>query len=163
MSPTSNIFASSQVRLPVCEGDNAPSSNNDLESPKMINLSTSGMRRSKRIKNMINPTSTNYDGPAIMAYTSSVKNESTFNRPKRKKQILAFFSILCAVGAIWTFSTSLSPHFHNETCNSFTTRVSNEYELINGLFYGTTNKACHQVKYFTTSNEAYTYKHMAFS
>ena len=94
VSPTSNIIARSQARLPVCKGYNTPSSNNDLESPKMTNLATSGLRRSKRIKNMMNPTSQNDDGPAIMAYTSSVNNESPFNRLKRNKPILAFFSIL---------------------------------------------------------------------
>ena len=136
-SPTSNILASSQSRLPVCEGDNAPSSNNDIEAPKMINLETYGLRRSKQINNMINPTNKNTDGPEIMAYT---KNESPFNRPNRKKPILALFSIFCAVGDVWTFSTSLSPHFHNKDCHAFTTRVSNDYDRINGLLDDTMNE-----------------------
>ena len=72
--PTKNIIVISQERLPVCEGDNAPSSNNDLEAPKMINMATSGLRRSKRFQKMMNPTNPNNDGPEIMAYTSSVKN-----------------------------------------------------------------------------------------
>ena len=104
-STTSNIIARSQARLPVCEGDNAPSSNNDIEAPKMIDMETSDLRRSKRIKNMMNPTNPNDDGPAIMAYTSSVKNESTSNGPNCQTPIFAFFSILCAVGALWTFAT----------------------------------------------------------
>ena len=79
---------------------------------------------------------------------------------KEKKPILAFFSIFCAVGALCKFPKSLSPHFHNEACHSFTTRVSNDYKLINGLFDDNMNKVCHQVKYFTTPNEAYTYKQM---
>ena len=87
-SHTRYILAISQARLPVCKGDNAPSSNNYLEAPKMINLETSGLRRSKQIKNMMNPTNRNNDGSAIMAYTSSGKNESPFNRPNRKKTIL---------------------------------------------------------------------------
>ena len=73
---------------------------------------------------------------------------------------MAFLSIFCAVGVLWTFSTSLSPNFHNKGCHSFTIRVSNEYERRNGLFNDTMNELCHQVKYFTTSNEEYTYKHM---
>ena len=93
-----------------------------------------------------------------MAYTSSIKKEGIFNRPKRKIPILAFFSVLCAVGALWSFTTSQCPHFHNEDCHSFTSRVSNDYERINGLFYDTMNELCHQVKSYNTSNEAYTYK-----
>ena len=54
-SPTINILANSQARLPVCEGDNAPLSNNDIEVPNMINLATSGLRRSKQVKNLMNP------------------------------------------------------------------------------------------------------------
>ena len=133
---------------------------NDLESPKMINMETSSLRQSKLIKNMINPTNQNNDDPAIMAYTSSVKNESHFNGPNHKKLILVFFSVFCAVGDLWTFSTSLSLHFHNKSFHSFTKRVSNEYKRINGLFDKTMNEVCHQVKSFTTSNEAYTYKQM---
>ena len=136
------------------------SSNNDIEAPKMINLATSGLRQYKRIKNMMNPVSPNDDGPAIIAYTSSVKNEIPFNHRKRKKPILAFFSILCAVGALCTFATSLSPNFHNKDCHLSTTRVSDYYERINGLYDDTMNEVCHQVKYFTTSNKAYTYKQM---
>ena len=116
-SPTSNILASSQTRLSVCEGDNELSSNNGIESPKMINLATSGLRQPKQIKNMMNPKNPNNDGPAIMAYTPSVKNESPFNRPNRKKPILEFFSIFCAVGALSTISTSLSLYFHNKACH----------------------------------------------
>ena len=93
-----------------------------------------------------------------MAYTSSVKNEIPFNLPNCKKSILAFFSFFCGVGALWTVSTSLSPHFHIKCCHSFTARVSDNYECINGLFNDTMNEVCHQVKYFTTLNKAYTYK-----
>ena len=116
-SPTSNILAIIQPRLPVFEGDNAPSSNNYLEAPNMINLENSGLRRSKRIKNRMNTTNPNNDGPAIMTYTSSVKNESPFNHLIRKKPILEFFSIFCAVGALSTISTSLSLYFHNKACH----------------------------------------------
>ena len=154
---TINFLAENPARLPVCEGDDEQSSTNDLEAPTMINLATSGLRRSQRIKNMTSPNS---DGPAIMAYTSHVKKESTFNRPKRKIPILSFFSVFCAVGMLWSFTTPTSPHVHNEACHSFTTRVSNDYERVNGLFDDTMNELCHQVQSFTTSNEAYTYKQM---
>ena len=149
-SPTRDILASSQAKLTFCKEDNAPSSNNNLESFKMINMATSGLIQSKLIKIMMNPINKNNYGPAIMAYTSSVNNESSFNSPNRKKPILAFFSIFCAVGALWTFSTSLDSHFHKKSCHSFTTRVSNDYKLINGIFYDTMNELCNQVKYFTT-------------
>ena len=42
-STTSNILARSQARLPICKGDNVPSSNNDIEAPNMINLENSGL------------------------------------------------------------------------------------------------------------------------
>ena len=90
----------------------------------MINLENSGLRQSKRIKDMMNPTNPNDD-------TSSVKNEGPFNGPNCKKPILSFLSIFCALGAIWKFATSLYPHFHNEAFHSFTTRVSNDYKRIN--------------------------------
>ena len=48
-SPARNILASSQERLPVCKGDNVTPSNNNPEAPKMINLETFGLIRSKRI------------------------------------------------------------------------------------------------------------------
>ena len=57
-------------------------------------------------------------------------------------------------------SVSLYPHFHNEAYHSFTTKVSNDYERINGIFYETMNEVFHAVKYFTTSNKTYTYKQM---
>ena len=44
VSPTINILDRSHARLPVCKGDNAPSSDNDLEAPNIINLATSGLR-----------------------------------------------------------------------------------------------------------------------
>ena len=61
----------------------------------------------------MNPTNANNYGPAMMAYTSSVQNESPFNRPNRKKLILVLFSVFCAVGALWKFAISMSPHFQN--------------------------------------------------
>ena len=102
----------------------------------------------------------NNNGPTIMAYTSSINKNGIFNRPKRKIPILAFFSVFCAIGALWSFNTSQGPHFHDKACHSLTSRVSNDYERINGLFDNTVNKLCHQVKSYTTWNEAYIYKQM---
>ena len=100
-TPTINILYSSQARLPVCKGDNVYSSNNDLEYPNMINLAASGLRQSKRIKNMMNPTNPNNVVTAIMAYTSSVKNESPFNGPNSLETnigiLLYFMSSSCSM------------------------------------------------------------------
>ena len=145
--------------LPVCEGDDVSANNDEFAAPTMINLATSGLRRSQRIKNLTSASDSN-DGPAIMAYTSSAKNELPFQKAKRKKPLMAFFSVLCSVGTLWSFATASMPHFHNGTCHSFTTRISNDYERINGLFDDTMNDICHQVKSFTTSNESFTYKQM---
>ena len=133
------------------------SSNNDLEAPEMINLESSGFILSQQINSMTNP---NKNGPTIMAYTSSINNKGIFNRPKRKTSILAFFSVFFAIGALRLFTTSQSLHFHDEACHSFTSRVYNNYECINGLFDDTINELCHQVKSYTTSNKAYTYRQM---
>ena len=95
-----------------------------------------------------------------MAYKSSINNKGIFNRTKRKIPILAFFSLFFTIGALWSFTTSQCPYFHNEACRYFTSRVSNDYERINGLFENTMNELCHQVKSYTTLNEAYTYKQM---
>ena len=83
-----NFLANNPARLPVCEGNDVHSSNNDLEAPEMINLESSGLRRSQRIKSMKNP---NNDSPTIMAYISSIKKEGISNCPKIKITILAFF------------------------------------------------------------------------
>ena len=157
MSPTIDFLANNPSRLPVCEGDDVHSTNNDLEGPAMINPATSGFRRSQRIKIMTNPN--NY-GPTIMAYTSSINKERIFNRHKRNTPILELFSVFYAIGSLWSFTMSQCPYFHNKACHSFTSRVSNSYECINGLFYDIMNELCHQVKSYTTSNEAYTYKQM---
>ena len=108
--PPIDFLANNPARFPVCEGDDVHSSTNDLEAPEMINLSTYGLRKSQRIKSMTNP---NNDGPTIMAYTSSINKKGIFNFPKRKIPILAFFSVFCAIGALWSFTTSQSPHFHD--------------------------------------------------
>ena len=148
--------ASQSPSLPVSEG----ASIDHLEAPQLIDLATSGLRRSKRIQNMSTSASSSSDGPAIMAYASSATNENPFQSTRCKRPLLAFFSIFCAIGSLWSFTTATLPHYHNNTCHSFVTRVSNDYERVNGLFEDTLNEVCHQVKSFTTSNENYTYKQM---
>ena len=157
MFPPIDSLANNSARLPVCEEYDVHSSTYDLEAHEMINLATSGLRRSQQIKSTMNP---NNDGPTIMAYTSSINNKGIFNRPKRKIPILAFFSVFCAIGALWSVTASQSPHFHDKACHSYTSIVSNDYERINGLFDNTMNILCHQVKSYTTWNEAYIYKQM---
>ena len=97
MSPPIDFIANNPARLPVYEGDDVHSSTIELEAPKMINLATSGLRQSQRVKSMTNP---NNDGPTIMAYTSSINKKGIFNRLKRKIPILAFFSVFCAIDAL---------------------------------------------------------------
>ena len=46
VSPPIGFLANNPARLPVCEGDDVHTSNNDIEDPKMINLATSGLSRS---------------------------------------------------------------------------------------------------------------------
>ena len=110
MSPPINFLADNPVRLPVCKEDDVHSSTNELEAPEMINLTTSGLRQSQRIKSMTNP---NNDSPTIMAYNLSINKKGIFNRPKRNIPTLEFFSVFCAIGALWSFTTSQSPHLHN--------------------------------------------------
>ena len=157
ISPPIDFLTNNPARFPVCEGYYVHSSTNELEAPEIINLATSGLRGSKQIKSI---TKQNNDGPTIMAYTSSINKKGIFNRPKRNIPILAFFSVFCAIGALWSFATSQIPHFHNDACHSFTSRLSNYYERINVLFHDTMNDLCHQFKSYNTSNEAYTYKHI---
>ena len=123
--------------LPVCEGEMSN------VVPNMINLETSGLRRSERIRKK-NPGSTN-SGPSVMAYTSSSRNERPFLKSKRKKPRLAFFSVFCSIGTLWSFATLSMPHFTNGQCHSFVARVSNDYERVNGLFDDTINDVIHHV------------------
>ena len=48
----------------------------------------------------------------------------------------------------------------NNECHSFVTRVSNDYERINGLFDDKMNDVMHRVKEFTTGNENFTFNKM---
>ena len=127
---------------------------NDL--PRRINLETSGLRRSARLRN---ESQSDNSGPAIMAYTSSFRNERPF-KTSMKKQRMSFYSVFSAVGTLWCFASLSMPHFFDNKCHSFVTRFSNDYEKINGLFDDTINDVVHHVKAFTTSNESYTYSKM---
>jgi hypothetical protein len=138
--------------LPVCEGELCHA------APNMINLETSGLRRSERIRQK--DTKSTNSGPLVMAYTSSARNERPHLSIARKKQRLAFFSVFRAIGTLWSFVTLLTPHFVHGHCHSFVARVSNDYERVNSLFDDTINDVIHHVQAYTTSNEAFTYKQM---
>ena len=97
MSQPINFLANNPARLPVFEVNDVHSSTNELEAPETINLATSVLRPSQRIKSMTNP---NNDGPKIMAYTSIINKKGIFNCPKIKIPILALFSVFCAIGAL---------------------------------------------------------------
>ena len=136
---------------PVCEGESMN------EAPQMINLETTGLRRSARLQQ--NAANSNSIGPTITAYTTTLRN-SNHLRPSRTKTKLSFFSVFCSIGALWSFATSCMPHYHESKCHSFVARISNEYEKVNGLFDDTINGIIHHVKAFTTSNENFTYNEM---
>ena len=142
----------------VCEGEELPSN----EAPRMINLETSGLRRSERIRSQTqnDRSSATNDGPNIRAYTVASRNERPFARTSKKKQASSYFSIFMGIGALWSFATLSMPHFYNSQCHSYVARVSNDYERLNGLFDDTINDVIHHVKAFSTTNEAFTYKQM---
>ena len=155
-SPSSSLKTSNEVSNPTLsasEGDLA------LSAPKMINLSTAGLRRSPRLLEQ-NKASNSDKGPSTVAYASSSKHRHPFQRPKRQSPRMSFFSVFCSVGVLWSFALSTMPHFFNGECHSFVTRVSDDYERLNGLYDDTINDICHHVKAYTTSNEVYTYKQM---
>jgi len=126
------------------------------ELPRVINLETSRLRRSARLRNEFQSDNS---GPAIVAYTSSSRYERLFKTSK-KKQIISFYSVFSAVGTLWCFAFLSMPRFFHNKCHSFVTRFSNDYERVNGLFDDTINDVVHHIKAFTTSNESYTYNRM---
>ncbi len=122
--------------------------------PRLINLETSGLRRSSQLAALNGVTQ---DDPAIVAYTSStvqLKSQWT-TRPKPK---LSFLSVLNSFGARWNFAT-LNPHSKNEHL-SVVARIANNIVQINGLFEDTFNAVCDQIQAYTTSNESFTYLQM---
>ena len=102
-----------------CEGDS------DYGAPTIINLETSGLRRSSRIRKQSgvsnDPSSR---GPTIVAYTSSAKNERPFTRLRGRKPMMALLATFSRIGSLWSFATSSMPHFVDQKCHSFVTRIS---------------------------------------
>ena len=140
--------ASDAQIFPACEGD---ALRNTL--PQMINLETSGLRRSSRIRAQ--------SGPSITAYTTKTRSRNRLHSKNLKQPRLAFLSLLTGVGRLWSFASVSSPHCDNiGRCHSFVARVSNEYERVNGLFDDTINNMLHHVKAFTTGNENFTFNQM---
>ena len=131
-----------------CEGETL--TNN---APQMINLATSGLRRSQRIHNQ-------NSGPRVIAYTSTSRNERPFTQSFKTGKRLSFYSVFCNIGLLWSFCTTDAPHFVHGQCHSYVSRVSNDYERINGLFDDTINDVIHHVKAYTTSNENFTFSQM---
>ena len=145
------IFLENSIPLPY--SDSVTDSlllQNDLLAPPLINLETSGLRRSSRIAAL------NYDNdvPAIAAYTNSTmpipSRQITRPRPR-----LSYLSVFNLIGSLWTFATTTS---QTDLGNfSFAARFSNDYDHLNGLFDDTINDICHQIHAYATSNESFTY------
>jgi len=144
------------IQRPFSDSVNAilPETQDDNSAPALINLETSGLRRSPRLAALQN---SNTDAPAIAAYTSSTTPSASrlFSKPRPR---LSFLSVFNSVGSLWTFATTTS-HANYETY-SFVARLSNDYNRLNGLFDDTLNDIYHQVHAFATSNETYTYSGM---
>ena len=134
--------------------DILPQMQDDYSAPALINLETSGLRRSPRLAALQN---NHTDAPGIAAYTSSTTPSATrlFSKPRPR---LSFLSVFNSVGSLWTFATTTS-HANYETY-SFVAGLSNDYNRLNGLFDDTINDICHQIHAFASSNETYTYSGM---
>ncbi len=130
-----------------------PQMQDEHSIPALINLETSGLRRSPRLAALQN----NNDAPEIAAYTSSttLSFSRLFSKPRPR---LLYFSVFYLVGSLRTFATTTS-HADHETY-SFVARLSNDFDRLNGLFDDTINDICHQVHAFATSNETFTYSGM---
>jgi len=144
-----------------------------FSAPRLINLETSGLRRSSRIASLNGITQ---EDPAIAVYTSSTPQLKSWQRLRRPKPKLSFLSVFNSVGARWNFATASNPHKQNEHISlvaatvsnphseyehlSFVARIANDFEQINGLFDDTLNAICYQVQAYTTSNESFTYSQM---
>jgi hypothetical protein len=138
-----------------CNGEMTTSQGQDsLSAPCLINLETSGLRRSPRIAALNGVIK---DDPAIAAYTKSTTQLKS-RRTTRPKPRLSFLSVFNSVGARWNFATS-NPHSEHEHL-SFVAQIANDFEQINGLFDNTLNAICHQIQAYTTSNESFTYSQM---
>ncbi len=102
----------------------APQIEDPLLVPRLINLETSGLRRSSRIAAINNGA--NHDGPAIAAYTVST-TQLPSQQITRSKPKLSFFSVFNSVGALWTFAPQNS-HSNNEVHFSFAAQISHDFE-----------------------------------
>ena len=109
---------------PASEGDSVN------KATRMINLETSGLRRSARLQEQTNSLTSDSTGPTITAYTTSSRNISRLGSSRTKKK-LSFFSVFCSIRALWSFATSCMPHYHNNKCHFFAARISNDYKRVN--------------------------------
>ena len=100
------------IQRPFSDSVNAilPETQDDNSAPALINLETSGLRRSPRLAALQN---SNTDAPAIAAYTSSTtpSRSGLFSKPRPR---LSFLSVFNLVGSLWTFATT-SSHANHET------------------------------------------------
>ena len=122
-------------------------------APALINLETSGLRRSPRLAVLQN----NNDAPEIVSYTTST-TPSLSRQLSKPRPRLSYLSVFKCIGSLWTFATT-SSHADHETL-SFVARFSNDYDRLNGLFDDTVNDICHQIHAYATSNESFTYSGM---
>ena len=53
-----------------------------------------------RLKDKVTKEAATTDGPSIVAYASNAKNERLFQRKKRIKTRMAFFSVFCTIGLL---------------------------------------------------------------
>jgi hypothetical protein len=83
--------------------DILPQTQDENSAPALINLETSGLRRSPQLAALQN----NNDAPAIAAYTSSTipSVSRLFSKPRPR---LSFLSVFNSVGSLWTFATTTS-------------------------------------------------------
>jgi hypothetical protein len=86
-----------------------PQMQDEHSIPALINLETSGLRRSPRLAALQN----NNDAPEIAAYTSSTTPSFSrlFSKPRPR---LSYFLVFNLVGSLWTFATTTS-HADHET------------------------------------------------
>ncbi len=152
---TQGISNEDSIHSPYSDSVNEilPQMQDKNSAPALINLETTGLRRSPRLAALQN----NNDAPAIVAYTSSTTSSLSrlFSKPRPR---LSFLSVFNLVGSLWTFATT-SSHADHETF-SFVAQLSNNYDQLNGLFDDTINNLCHQVHAYATSNESFTYSQM---
>ncbi len=84
-----------------------PQMQDEHSIPALINLKTSGLRRSPRLAALQN----NNDAPEIAAYTSSTTPSFSrlFSKPRPR---LSYFLVFNLVGSLWTFATTTSHAYH---------------------------------------------------